>query len=146
MRRLAAYAVMLALAGCINLPALPTMPVVALTTTAPACPAGQAPMRSDRLYLAAPLPEGEGGRDTWREFVDDVIVPRFPQGLTMWPVQGQWKPPSGSSAHAMSWVIDVVHGPDAESEAAITAVVDAYKRSYPQAPVSRVTSAVCAAF
>jgi len=144
MKRLATLAVPLLLGGCINLPALPPMPVVAVAAPAPACPAGQVPMRADRLYLSVPMPPGDGGPDTWGEFVATEIVPRFPDGLTMWPAQGQWKPGGSPNAHAMSWVIDVVHAPDARTEEAFAAVIEAYKRSFASLPVLRVSGDVCA--
>ena len=129
----------LSLSGCANVPAGVAVPTLA-------CAEGQQAMLSDWLYFGMPMPEGDGGRDVWGEFISDVVLPRFPDGLTMWPAQGQWKPAQGATVHEMSWVLNVVHVPDARSEAAIGTVVDVYKKIFHQESVLRVTSAVCAAF
>ena len=145
MKRLAAFAVPLVLGGCINLPALPAMPVVAMTASTPACAAGQAPMRSDRLYFGEPS-AADGGARAWSEFADRAISPRFPDGFTVWAASGQWKPAQGAPVRESSWVLDVIHRPDAASESAILAIIDQYKTQFHQESVLRVSADVCASF
>ena len=145
MKRFATLAVPLLLGGCINLPALPDMPVVAVTASTLACPAGQAPMRSDRLFFGEPS-AADGGARAWTEFADRVISPRFPDGFTAWPASGQWKPAQGAPVREASWVLEVVHRPDAASETAIRAVIDQYKTQFHQESVLRVSGDVCASF
>ena len=133
----------LALGACANAPVLVPAAVSAPTL---ACAKGQQPMRSDSLYFGIPMPEGDAGRDSWPAFIEEVITPRFPDGLTMWPAQGQWKPAHGPTVHESSWVLNVVHWPDAKSEAAIAAVVDLYKKRFHQESVLRVSSDACVTF
>ena len=133
----------LGLGACANSPVLVPAAVSAPTL---ACAKGQQPMRSDWLYFGTPTPQDAGGHDNWAAFSDEVITPRFPEGLTMWPATGQWKPAHGATVHEASWVLNVVHWPDAKSEAAIVAVVDLYKKRFHQESVLRVSSDACVTF
>ena len=149
MRRLAAWVavatVPLALGACINLPALPPMPVVAVSASTPTCSGVQAPMRLDRLYFGEPS-AADGGARAWSEFADRAIGPRFPDGFTTWSASGQWKPAQGAPVRESSWVLEVVHRPDAATEAAILAIIDQYKTQFHQESVLRVSGDVCASF
>lgn len=133
----------LGLGACANSPVLVPAAVSAPTL---ACAKGQQPMRSDWLYFGTPKPQDAGGHDSWADFSEEVITPRFPDGLTMWPASGQWKPAHGATVHEASWVLNVVHWPDAKSEAAIVAIVDLYKKRFHQESVLRVSSDACVTF
>ena len=139
MRRLAmgapsiALAFALALGGCAAPPA-------------PACPRGQQAMAAELLYFGTTLPQGNVSAEDWRGFVDAVVTPRFPDGLTTWPAAGQWRPAGGTLVREASWVLDIVHAPDARSDAAIAEIVDAYRTRFHQESVLRVSSAACVAF
>ena len=113
---------------------------------ATACASGQQPMRSELLYFGTAMPQGTVSAEDWRGFVDEIVTPRFPDGLTAWPASGQWTSPQGVPVREAAWVISVVHRPDAASEAAIAAIVDAYKTRFHQASVLRVNSEACVAF
>ena len=145
MRRLALLAAALLLAGCINLPPVPALPVVAVTTSTLSCPAGMSPMRLDRLYFGEPS-AADGGARAWDAFVDAAITPRFPDGLTTWTASGQWKSAQGELVREASRVLEVVHRPDAATEAAFAAVIVQYKTRFHQESVLRVGSDVCASF
>ena len=113
---------------------------------APACASGQQPMTSELLYFGTAVPQGNVSADDWRGFVDAVVTPRFPDGLTAWPASGQWKPAGGAMVHEASWVLNIVHAPDAQSDAAIAEIVDAYRKRFHQDAVLRVASPACVAF
>jgi len=140
---LLAISAALGLGACANSPVLVPAAVSAPTL---ACAKGQQPMRSDWLYFGVPTAQGDGGHDTWGAFVDEVITPRFPDGMTMWPASGQWKPAHGATVRESSMVLNVVHWPDAKSEAAIVAVVDLYKKRFHRESVLRVSSDACVTF
>jgi hypothetical protein len=133
----------LALGACANSPVLVPAAVSAPTL---ACAKGQQPMRADLLYFGVPTPGADGGRAAFTDFVDEVVTPRFPDGLTAWPASGQWKPAHGPTVRESSWVLNVVHWPDAKSEAAIAAIVDQYKKRFHQESVLRVSSDACVTF
>ena len=146
MRRAASIA--FAAAGALVLGACANAPLrEAAAASAPAaCARGQQPMRAELLYFGSAMPEGTVSPEEWRGFVDEVVTPRFPDGLTTWPASGQWKAPGGAPVREASWVLDIVHAPDAQSDAAIAAIVQAYKKRFHQESVLRVSSDACVAF
>jgi hypothetical protein len=135
-RRLRAWllpALALALAGCASAPAT-------------RCAAGQQLMRSERLYFGTAMPHATVSPEDWRGFVDAVVTPRFPNGLTAWPASGQWRSADGTVLREASWVLEIVHEPDAASDAAIGEIVAAYKTRFQQESVLRVSGDACVAF
>jgi hypothetical protein len=124
-----------ALAACASMPA----PVTA-------CAPGRRAMESELLYFGTASPQGAVSAADWRDFVDVVVTPRFPDGLTVWPASGQWRSADGSLVRESSWVLNVIHAPDASADAAIAAIIDAYKQRFHQESVLRATSAACVAF
>jgi hypothetical protein len=135
MTRLATLLLLPALAACANLPAPAT-----------ACAPGRQAMESELLYFGAATPQGAVSDTDWRDFVDAVVTPRFPDGLTAWPASGQWRSADGALVRESSRVLNVVHAPGAPADAAIAAIIDAYKQRFQQESVLRATSAACVAF
>jgi len=123
----------LAVAGCASAPAT-------------RCGPGQQALRSERLYFGTAMPQGAVSPDEWRGFVDTVVTPRFPNGLTAWSASGQWRSADGTLVHEASWVLEIVHAPDAASDTAIVEIADAYKQRFQQEAVLRVSSDACVAF
>ena len=103
-------------------------------------------MTSELLYFGTAMPQGVVSAEAWRGFVDEVVTPRFPDGLSAWPAAGQWRPAGGAVVREASTVLNIVHGADAGSDAAIAEIIDAYKRRFQQESVLRVSSAACVAF
>ena len=119
---------------------------LAVAGCAASCAPGQRAMRSEWLYFGTAMPQGRVSPEDWRGFVDAVVTPRFPDGLTVWPAQGQWKSADGAIVREASWVLNIVHAPDAASETAIAGIVDAYKTRFGQESVLRVGNDACASF
>ena len=128
-------AIVLAVDGCANAPP-PAAP----------CAPGQQAMRAELLYFGTAMPQGSVSSEDWRGFVDEVVTPRFPDGLTAWPASGQWRSADGAAVREASWVLNIVHKPDAGSETAIAEIVDACKKRFHQEAVLRIGSAACVAF
>lgn len=94
---------------------------------------------ADRLYFGRSIPSGGVVSDSaWSAFLDDVVTPRFPAGLTAWPAQGRWRDASGRIVREDSFVIELIHPADARAEAAIGEIVSEYKRRFKQEAVLRV--------
>jgi hypothetical protein len=110
------------------------------------CGAGQTPNASETLYFGTGTADGEITYVQWQAFIDDVITPRFPQGLSIWPAYGQWQTAAGSIIREDSYVLNVVHEGKPASELAITEIMNSYKQQFQQEAVLRVTSAVCVSF
>ena len=133
-RRLGALLLpVLAVAGCASAPAT-------------RCGPGQQAMRSERLYFGTAMPHATVSTEDWRGFVDVVVTPRFPNGLTAWPASGQWRSADGTLVREASWVLEIVHARDTASDAAMVEIVAAYKSRFQQESVLRVSSDACVVF
>lgn len=110
------------------------------------CGAGQAPHVSETLYFGTGTADGRVTQVQWQAFIDDVITPRFPQGLSIWPAYGQWQTAAGPVIREDSYVLNVVHEGEPSSERAIAEIMNSYKQRFRQEAVLRVTSAVCVSF
>ncbi len=128
MKWTALAAALLALAAC-------TPPV---QTAAPACMAPLKPALQVDLYFG-----GIGERE-WTAFLDEEVTPRFPDGLSVLDVRGQYRNQQGTIGreHAKLLVIVVFDAP--AHAARVQAIVDSYVRRYKQESVLRVERPVCA--
>ena len=98
-------------------------------------------MVADRLFLGRELPDGGSvTEDQWQTFLRDVVIPRFPGGLTIWRAEGLWREPDGRLVSETTFVLEVFHRGAAEDEQAIAAIAEEYKRRFRQTSVLRATS------
>lgn len=110
------------------------------------CGTGQTPNVSETLYFGTGTADGRVTQVQWQAFIDDVITPRFPQGLSIWPAYGQWQTAAGPVIREDSYVLNVIHEGDLTSKLAIEEIMNSYKQQFQQEAVLRVTSAVCVSF
>lgn len=100
------------------------------------------------LYFGLNIPGG-GRVDeaAWQSFVDQEITPRFPDGLTIDQVSGQWQDvQTGNTVQEPSRVLMVLYQPSTDSEAAIEAIRSAYKSQFQQDAVMRLDDSNCVSF
>jgi len=129
MRRLAAALVAsLTLAAC----AQPS------PQTTAACPAPLKPAMEVDLYF------GEVSEADWAAYLADEVTPRFPDGLSVGDVAGQYRNASGRITHERSKLLIVVVFDAPAHMAKVQAIVDAYRKRFGQESVLRVEKAVCA--
>lgn len=96
------------------------------------------------IYFGMARPGGGNVTETeWSEFLRTVVTPRFPAGLTVWPAAGQWRGNNGEVVRESSYVLNLLHAPDAKTEAEVVAIVNEYKQRFEQEAVLRVRSAAC---
>ena len=96
---------------------------------------------SDRLFLGLSIPGGgEVTEEEWRAFVRDEVTPRFPDGLTLWRAEGQWRERDGNIAREPVLVIEIVHRVDLRLDEDINDIAEAWKQRFRQEAVMRVTS------
>jgi hypothetical protein len=115
--------------------------------TAYACASDERAMRRDVLYLGRNRPGGGAvGEAEWRGFVDDVIVPRFPDGFTISNAEGHWRGGNGAIEREASQMVIVLHADDRVSNAAVAEIAAEYKRRFAQEAVLRERSPVCVEF
>jgi len=110
---------------------------------APAPPADSKPLVLDRLYFGRAIPGGGSvSDDDWSAFLRDSVTPRFPDGLTVWRAEGQWREAGGAIVREASFVLEIVHAGDAASEQAVGAVRADYRMRFRQEAVLRVSAPV----
>gem|GEM_PF-45951 len=110
------------------------------------CGAGQNKSVSETLYFGTGKSDGQVSDEQWQSFVEDVITPRFPQGLSIWKAYGQWQSAAGNIIQEDSYVLNVIHHGEPASDVAIAEIMNNYKQQFRQEAVLRVESAVCASY
>ena len=68
------------------------------------CGASSAPQLRTTLYFGLARPKGAVTELEWQLFLRDEVTRRFPDGLTVWEAEGQWRTPAGSIDHEQSKV------------------------------------------
>jgi hypothetical protein len=113
----------------------------------PTCLVGDSVLVRETLYFGRNRPGGGTVDDTaWRAFLDQVLTPRFPAGLTVVNAMGQWKGQTGVVEQERSSVVTIYHAGDAASNQAVREVALEYKRRFGQEAVLRERLPTCAAF
>lgn len=93
---------------------------------------------TDRLYFGRAMPGDQVGTGSWRDFLRDIVTPRFPDGLTWWDAQGQWKDSTGQVISERSFVLEIVRPynvPPQEADSSVMTIINAYKTRYSQQSV-----------
>ena len=124
-RLAAACALLIATAGC-SLPAGEGF----------APPLAQQIRVSDRLYFGRVHAAGVVSQAEWEQFLADVVTPRFPEGLTVWAADGQWRDGARRvTIREPTFVLELVHVHGASRDSDLKAVVAAYKQRFAQQSV-----------
>jgi hypothetical protein len=138
LRPLAVVIATLVLSGCAGVPA---------PEAERACRLGEA-MVETQLFFGMSKPAGGvvSERD-WQAFVAAEVVPRFPEGFSVLDGAGFWRDAaSAKTISEQSKVVVRVHADGAGADAAIGAIIAAYKAQFQQDAVLRVDRPVCAQF
>lgn len=92
------------------------------------------------LYFGTTI--GSDGRVTsqdWDHFVDEVIVPRFPDGFTLTEGRGAWRSsPDGVTMREATHIFMVVHPQSADIDTRLSAIAEDYKARFRQQSVLRL--------
>jgi Protein of unknown function (DUF3574) len=137
-------AVTLALAGCNHQHATGATPSVAPTLTGDAAHPGRTIGWVDtKLYFGlGPVDHPEQGisEAQWREFLDKQVTPRFPAGLSVLDVYGQWKGKDQPEPERLRSKMLVIDYPDTqENRDKIDAIRAAWKERTGDQSVLRIT-------
>jgi hypothetical protein len=134
MRSLVATAALLALAAC-------TPPQAATST----CPAPLKRAVEVDLFFGGDAGNGRAVSEAeWAAFMVEEVTPRFPNGLSVIDVAGQYREPSGRMVREKTKLIVVVIFDAPAHLSRVQAVIDAYNRRHSQNSVFRTEHAVCA--
>jgi Protein of unknown function (DUF3574) len=97
------------------------------------------------LYFGLARPKGSVSELEWQIFLRDEVTRRFPDGLTVWEAQGQWRTPAGSIDHEQSKVLLLVHPDTAAARQSVLGVIEAYRKTFEQQSVLWESARVCVA-
>lgn len=78
----------------------------------------------------------------WKRFVASEVSPRFPAGLTVVDASGQFRDGDGSVNEEETFLLIIIHPPDASSDGHLAAIREAYKRRFRQEAVLQSDSPV----
>jgi hypothetical protein len=98
------------------------------------------------LYFGLSRPAGTITDADWQAFLREQVTPRFPEGLTVWEADGQWRRPDASIAFERAKVLLLVHDGGARARSDLAAIVSHYKHKFQQESVLWESAGVCAAF
>lgn len=115
---------------------------------AASCPVNGITMSKVELYFGLSM-SGGGRIDpvAWQRFVDQEVTPRFPNGLTIEQVWGQWRDvKTGKTIQEPSHIVMILYKPSIEAERAIEDIRLAYKSQFQQDSVMRLDEINCVSF
>ena len=110
-----------------------------------ACGASSASQVRTTLYFGTNRPKGSVSELEWQVFLRDDVTARFPDGLTVWDAQGQWRMQDGKIEQERSKVLLVVHPDTAAARESVQAVIARYRTAFEQQAVLWETARVCVA-
>ena len=112
------------------------------------CPVEGQTMSKVELYFGLDIPGG--GRvkpPEWQGFVDDVITPQFPDGLTIDKISGQWRDATTEETiQESSRVVMILYKASENAEQAIEDIRATYKSQFQQDSVMRLDEINCVSF
>ena len=109
------------------------------------CGPASIPQLRTTLYFGLARPKGAVSELEWQLFLRDEVTKRFPEGLTVWEAEGQWRAPGGSIDHEQSKVLLLVHPDTPAARQSVLAVVEAYRKTFEQQSVLWESARVCGA-
>jgi hypothetical protein len=141
----------LALAGCAAHQHVASTPDVAPTLTGdPAHPPATQGWVDTKLYFGLGLadhPEQGISEARWREFLDHEVTPRFPDGLSVEEIYGQWQGKNQATPERLRTKCLIIDYPDTQTNREkIEAIRAAWKRLTGDQSVMRVTVPVDVSF
>lgn len=100
----------------------------------------------ETLYFGTAKPGGIVTATEWESFVNKVVMPVFPEGLTSWTGSGRWRMATGIVEEETSHILQLAHDGSQRNTAVIQHLMQAYKHEFQQEAVMRVRSQACRSF
>jgi hypothetical protein len=133
----------LALAACAHKPITPSVASAPTLQGDPAHPGQTKGWVDTRLYFGlGPVEHPEQGvsEADWRGFLDREVTPRFPDGLSVADVYGQWQGKTQTTPERLRSKMLIIDYPDtAANRAKVEAIRSAWKQKTGDQSVMRVT-------
>jgi hypothetical protein len=124
-------------------------PGVAVTPSGAEPPPGLMPACAQRtyarLFFGLEGPRGAVAEADWDTFLRDVVVPRFPSGLTVTYAKGHWQAPGEPPQREASRVLEIVYDERPQHDRRIDEIAATYKTTFQQKSVMviRIPANVC---
>ena len=98
-----------------------------------------------RIFFGLAGPRGSVAEAEWDTFLRDVVVPRFPNGLTVTYAKGHWQAAGEPLQREASRVLEIVYDETPNHDRRIDEIAAAYKASFQQKSVMvvRMPANVC---
>ena len=111
------------------------------------CSAGLHRATTAELFFGRNIEDNGVVSDTdWGQFVDAEVTPRFPDGLSVNDVYGQWRNPTGGFVREQSKALFLVLSGAPDERAKLELVRNAYKARFHQESVMLVEQQACVGF
>lgn len=107
------------------------------------CGSATAAQLRTTLYFGTTRPTGAVSELEWQMFLRDEVTVRFPDGLTVWDAQGQWKVAKGTIVQERTKVLLLVHPDTVNARGAVQDVIEKYRKAFEQESVLWETASVC---
>ncbi|MDJ0581459.1 DUF3574 domain-containing protein [Crocosphaera sp.] len=114
----------------------------------PVCSHGGEVQSKVELFFGLAIPGG-GKVDSaaWQEFLEQEVTSRFPDGLTVDQVEGQWQDAkTGKIIQESSRVVMIVYTASPEADKNIEEIREAYQSKFDQQSVMRLDEINCVRF
>ncbi|MCP6762303.1 MAG: DUF3574 domain-containing protein [Fischerella sp. CENA71] len=104
-------------------------------------------LTKDELYFGLSKPGGKTVSEAeWQLFLNHVITPRLPDGLTVMDVYGQYLDSSGKLTREKTKLVILIYENSQTKNQKIEQIIASYKKTFQQESVLRVTSSVKVSF
>lgn len=113
------------------------------TMTGLPCGDGGQLVVQELLYFGTETRSGHVTPEHWAQFLNEIVTPRFPEGLSVWQASGQWRSISGKVIREPTYVLSLLHSDGVDEDRAMQELIAAYKTRFQQEAVLRVRSSVC---
>ena len=135
-----------AMAVMIGAMAFLAISVCAGTGSSP-CPYGADHFVEYQIFMGRSNASGEVVDDAaWSEFLEDTVIPRFPEGLTVLDGQGHWRGAQGLVYQERSKLLIILAPPGDGPMRLTNEVSTEYKRKFGQESVLHAVSYTCVSF
>lgn len=101
---------------------------------------------TETLYFGTAKPGGIVTPMEWESFVNNVVMPAFPEGLTSWAASGRWRTATDIVEQETSHILQLTHEESQQHDTAIQQIMWRYKSEFQQEAVMRVRSQACRSF
>lgn len=127
--------------------ALSLIGAAAQARTAPACSAGLHASSTAEMFFGRDVGAELGVSEAdWQKFIDDEVTPRFPDGLSVFDVFGQYRGAGGVFVREPSKALLLVLSGAPDEHDKVRAIRDAYKARFRQESVMLIERPACVSF